>query len=48
VQWCLDGVEQCWRSKSPNLKPEEREACARAYDRAREVYRARLAECETD
>lgn len=49
VQWCLDGVEQCWKSKSGNrLRKEERADCEAAYNHAREVYRARLAECETE
>ncbi len=50
VQWCLDGVEQCRRSKSrsPNLKSSDRPAFEQAYDHAREVYRKRLAECGTD
>jgi hypothetical protein len=48
VQWCLDGVDQCWRSKSDGLKPDEREACLKAYDAAREVWRKRLAECDAE
>ncbi len=50
VQWCLDGVEQCWKSKSGanRLRDSEREACQAAYDRAREVYRQRLAECDSE
>jgi hypothetical protein len=47
VQWCLDGVEQCWKSKSgKRLRDSEREACKAAYDHAREVYRKLLTECE--
>ena len=34
VQWCLDGIEQCWRSKSVGLKSEEVQACRAAYDHA--------------
>jgi hypothetical protein len=48
VQWCLDGVDQCWRSKSDGLKQEEREACEKAYDAARAVWRKRLDECDAD
>ena len=50
IQWCLDSVEQCWKSKSSanRLRDSEREACAKAYDHARAVYKARLAECEVD
>ncbi|GMV95765.1 MAG: hypothetical protein AMXMBFR83_01360 [Phycisphaerae bacterium] len=49
IQWCLDSVERCWKSKSGakgRLRPEEREACAAAYDHARKAYRQLLAECE--
>jgi hypothetical protein len=50
LQWCLDAVEQCWRSKSgsPELKESDRLACARAYDHARAVYRRRLTECAAE
>jgi hypothetical protein len=48
IQWCLDSVEQCWKSKSGanRLRDSEREACIAAYDHARKVYRERLGECE--
>jgi hypothetical protein len=50
VRWCLDAVEQCWRSKSssPDLKPAERPACERAYEHARATYRRLLSECEAE
>ncbi len=48
VQWCLDGVDQCWRSKSVGLKPGDRAACERAYDLARKTYRKLLAECDAE
>ena len=51
VQWCLDGVEQCWKSKSGaknRLRDSDRAACQAAYDHAREVYRKLLTECDAD
>jgi hypothetical protein len=48
VQWCLDGVDQCWRSKSESLKAEDRKACQQAYESARGVWRRRLAECDVE
>lgn len=45
VQWCLDGVDQCWSQKERFIKPEELEDARRGYAHARETYRKRLAEC---
>jgi len=44
IQWCLDGVEQCWRSKQAFIAPAERDDAKAAYAHARRVYRSRLAE----
>jgi hypothetical protein len=44
AQWCLDAVNQCWTQKAAQISPAEREAAQAAYDRARQVYRERLAE----
>ena len=48
AQWCLDSVDKCWESKSPQIRDEEREAAQTAYDHAREVYRRILAEAYDD
>jgi hypothetical protein len=42
VEWCLKGVDQCWSQKAQFIKPEERVAAEKAYEHAREVYRALL------
>jgi hypothetical protein len=39
AEWCLAAVDQCWLQKAPQIRPEERDEAARAYDHAREVYR---------
>jgi hypothetical protein len=44
AEWCLAAVNQCWTQKAPKIAPAELEAARAAYDHAREVYRARIAE----
>jgi hypothetical protein len=41
-------VDQCWSQKGPRIRNREREAAARAYDHARQRYRAILAESDAD
>jgi hypothetical protein len=48
VEWCLKGIDRCWEQKKKAIREPERAAAAKAYDEAREIYRKRLAECETD
>ncbi len=48
VQWCLDGVERCWKEKERFYKGAEHAEAVAAYDHARAVYRRRLAECPVD
>lgn len=38
AQWCLDAVDQCWKSKVNNIRPGERDAAKAAYDAARAAY----------
>jgi len=44
AQWCLDAVDTCWKAKVGNIRPEERDEAAKAYDVARDAYRKILAE----
>jgi hypothetical protein len=46
--WCLAAVDVCWKSKSPQIRAPELEAAKAAYAKAREVYKARLAESAND
>jgi hypothetical protein len=39
AEWCLRGVDQCWKVKKPTYAAAELEAAAKAYEHAREVYR---------
>jgi hypothetical protein len=52
VQWCLDGVEQCWSQKERFIMKSpikgELEDAQQAYAHAREVYKKLLSECEVD
>jgi hypothetical protein len=56
AEWCLKAIDKCWDQKAPGIlgkpasergKQELAEAKA-AYDQAREEYKKRLAECETE
>ncbi len=46
VEWCLKSVDQCWSQKERFMKGPELVQAREAYEHARSVYRARLAECE--
>jgi hypothetical protein len=48
VEWCLKGVEKCWSQKKRVIKADEMEDAQKAYEHAREAYRALLAKSETD
>lgn len=48
VQWCLMGVDQCWRSKERTYAPAEKLQAEEAYQHARQVYRRILEESEAD
>lgn len=44
IQWCLDGVDQCWSQKKGVIAADEMKEAIAAYDHARAVYRQRLEE----
>ncbi len=44
IEWCLNAVNQCWTQKSPRIRATELDDARQAYDHARQVYAARLAE----
>ena len=39
AEWCLRSVDQCWKSKSPTYREEERATAERDYETARQVFR---------
>ena len=44
LEWCLKSVDQCWSQKEKLIAPAEIDDARAAYEHARQVYRARLAE----
>ena len=48
ARWCLAGVDQCWKEKSPSYAPEELEQARADYEHARQAYRRIIDECEVD
>jgi hypothetical protein len=38
AQWCREAVDQCWKMKKGQIRPEEQAAAQQAYDHARKVY----------
>jgi hypothetical protein len=48
AQWCLDGVDQCWKSKARTYAAAEMDDAKAAYEHAREVYRKIIAESAGD
>lgn len=38
AEWCKQALDQCWKMKEANIRPEERVAAKAAYDKARVVY----------
>jgi hypothetical protein len=39
AQWCLQCVEQCWKTKAATYHPSERETAAADYEHARQTFR---------
>ncbi len=48
AQWCLQGVDQCWKQKQRFIRPAEMDQAREAYDHARQAYRRIMAECEVE
>ena len=48
LAWCLKGVDQCWSQKEPTLAAAELTEARTAYAHARETYRRRMEECDTE
>jgi hypothetical protein len=48
IEWCLQGVDQCWSQKEKLIAPAELDDARAAYEHARQTYRRRLAECEVE
>jgi hypothetical protein len=48
AEWCLRGVDQCWKEKQKFYDEDEQEEAAKAYEHARVVFRQRLSESQVD
>ena len=48
AQWCLDGVDVCWKQKAPRMRKEDLNDAKKAYDFARAAYRKILSESHVD
>jgi hypothetical protein len=46
LEWCIQAVNQCWKSKEGNIRLSERGEAQRAYDYARQMYQQRLKEAQ--
>lgn len=46
IEWCLKGVDQCWKEKKRTYQDSELAEAEAAYNHARKAYQQRLAECE--
>lgn len=44
AEWCLKAVDQCWKQKVKLIRKEDRDEAEKAYEFARQAYRARLGE----
>ncbi len=43
VEWCMKALDQCWLTKEPNIREEEKKAAKEGYDWARKWYENKLA-----
>ncbi|HUE73018.1 MAG TPA: CehA/McbA family metallohydrolase [Pirellulaceae bacterium] len=48
AQWCREAVDVCWKKKEPQIRKEEKEAAAKAYDVARAAYDKAIVEAVDD
>ena len=44
AQWCRDAVDVCWERKRNQIRESERDTAAAAYQKAREIFDARISE----
>ena len=46
AEWCRNAVDQCWKMKRSNIRPDERAGAEAAYENARKVYEKIIAEAD--
>ena len=45
AEWCVKAVGTCWKSKTEQIRKEDRQDAERAYRKARKIYEKILVEC---
>ncbi|MGH8018329.1 MAG: CehA/McbA family metallohydrolase [Opitutaceae bacterium] len=48
IEWCLEGVDECWSQKEQFYAPAQLPQARLDYEHARNIYRERLKEAESD
>ena len=48
AEWCLAGVNQCWKNKERFIAKNEMQEALSAYDHARKTYQKLIKECRDD
>ncbi len=48
IEWCLQGVDQCWSQKERFIAAPELAQARADYEHARRVYRQRLSEAKLE
>jgi hypothetical protein len=48
AEWCLQAVDQCWKMKEGNIRPEERSAAQEIYEKARKFYEQIIQEASNE
>ncbi|MDA7652949.1 CehA/McbA family metallohydrolase [bacterium] len=48
AEWCLAGVNQCWKNKERFIAKNEMQEALSAYDHARQTYQKLIKECRDD
>lgn len=46
IEWCRDAVDQCWKQKQGQIREGERKDAEVAYNKARQIYEARIDEAK--
>ncbi|MCS6864116.1 MAG: CehA/McbA family metallohydrolase [Gemmataceae bacterium] len=48
AQWCIGVIEQLWRVRAKDIKPEERGEAEKAFQKALEIYQQIASECRDE
>jgi hypothetical protein len=48
AQWCIGVIEQLWRVRAKDIKPEERGEAEKAFHKALDIYKQIAAECREE